>query len=82
MRKKILAPLLDLASSGETDGGPANNEDVRGSKCAHDVEQKTKCPRQRVLGSQGCLGAQRGPFGEGGCELTTEERTGLTEQRQ
>ena len=47
MRKKILATLLDLASSGETDSGPANNEDVRGSKCAHDVEQKTNSVHDR-----------------------------------
>ena len=40
MRKKILATLLDLASSVETDGGPATSEDVRGYKWAHDVEQK------------------------------------------
>ena len=47
MRKKILVTLLDLASSGETDGGPTNNEDVHGSRCAHDVEQKTNSVHDR-----------------------------------
>ena len=47
MRKKILATLLDLASSVETDGGPATNEDVRGYKCAHDAEQTTNTVHDR-----------------------------------
>ena len=47
MRKKILATLLDLASSVETDSGPATNEDVCGYKCAHDVQQKTSTIHDR-----------------------------------
>lgn len=40
MRKKTLAALPDLMSSGETDWGHTTEEEMHSYKCANDLERK------------------------------------------
>lgn len=61
MRKKILATLLDLASSVETDGGPATNEDAWLQVCSrcramtNTVHDRGFCRLRKFGGSERTL---------------------------